>query len=166
MYILGIDPGLTGAVTVLDSNGEFVRVYDTPTVEATYGTNKGKKKRSEFDTPEMRRFLLDYGNDGSICIIEKVGAMRGQGVTGMFRFGYGYGLWIGLLSGVGIPLVEVSPIRWKKAFNLIKANKDKSVEKALKIFPDMKEVLFLKKHHNRADSALLAKYCYDTEVHN
>lgn len=42
---IGIDPGLSGAMAVLDSTGALLAVYDTPTL--TLSTSRGTKQ--EYD---------------------------------------------------------------------------------------------------------------------
>ena len=77
--IIGIDPGLSGAIAWVSEDGHLIRVADMPTVEVN-----GKKKVS----PQMLVSMLEEHDDLiRLAAIEEVGAMPGQGVTSMFNFG-------------------------------------------------------------------------------
>ena len=91
--------------------------------------------------------------------IERAQAMPKQGVTSMFNYGKGFGLWLGLLIGIGIPYTLVSPIRWKKVM-LPDMAKDKgaSLLRAKQLFPQCSAQLQLVKDHNKAEALLIAAY--------
>ncbi len=91
--------------------------------------------------------------------IERAQAMPKQGVTSMFNYGKGFGLWLGLLIGIGLPYTLVSPRRWKAAM-LSDMPKDKgaSILRAKQLFPQCASQLQLVKHHNRAEAPLIAAY--------
>lgn len=92
--------------------------------------------------------------------IEKVGAMPKQGVTSVFTFGYGFGVWIGVLAALEIPYQLVTPQSWKKLLMSGEPKeKDASRIVARRMWPDQtEESLSRKKDHGRADAALLAEY--------
>lgn len=130
---------------------------------------KSGRKR-EYDVMNMQEVLLDAGE----CFLEETGdsnfarlhvtieraqAMPGQGITGMFNYGYGFGLWVGLLVGIGFSYTLVRPQRWKKVM-LADMAKDKgaSVLRAKQLFPNVAEQLKLVKDHNKAEALLLAEY--------
>lgn len=105
----GIDPGKTGAIAWISPDGT-AHARATPILTFPNG-------KWDFDREEMRDILSML--EGSFVAIEKVSSapMRGrrQGAVGMFGFGRGFGLWLGMLSAMSIPFVEVNPRRWKKA---------------------------------------------------
>lgn len=106
-YFLGIDPGITGAICFLDSEGALIWTYRTPVIS-------GKKK--EYDIHAMRDLIQkadEHSRGHILCGIEKVGTLPSDGRVGAFRFGVGYGLWLGLLSGLSIPFHEIPPQRWQ-----------------------------------------------------
>jgi len=154
----GIDPGITGAIARVfftDEGKPFVRVWDMPTVLV------GKKKvispylcAEILDMKEWSPFQLIRG---SSVLIERVGAMPGQGVTSMFRFGEAYGIIKGVLGGLRLPVELVSPAVWKRAMKVQKG-KESSRLRALELFPEQTELFKLKKDHGRADAALIALY--------
>jgi crossover junction endodeoxyribonuclease RuvC len=118
MIIAGIDPGLSGAVALLDGGtGTVVDIFDMPTLELKRG---GKTKR-EID-PHALAAALGRDRIGH-AFIEAVGAMPGQGVASMFAFGKAFGIAIGVVSTLGIPSTLVAPMTWKKAMK-VPAGKD------------------------------------------
>lgn len=144
---IGIDPGISGAIASISPSGiEFV---DCPTIKQ----NGKNRPNSTLMASELRRLAVP----DSIAIIEIVHAMPGQGVSSMFSFGMGYGIWLGLLSGLDIPFEMITPQTWKKHFNL-SGDKEASRMKALQLFPTEAHELKLKKHHGRAEALLLAEY--------
>jgi hypothetical protein len=145
MIFIGIDPGKTGALGVIWGypNGKFgLWVYD-------------------FDPDKFVTDLRAFTVQKPFCVLEKVGAMPGQGVTSMFNFGKNAGMWIGVLKSFGIPYEEIAPQKWQKEiFDSARGGdpKDRSRAMALKLFPDLGPQLQRKKDHNRADAILMAEY--------
>ena len=150
--VMGIDPGLDGAVAWILPDQVEVRV--TPTIAA------GKAGRREFDTTGMFELLTRYPID--LAVIEAVGPMPKQGVTSTFRFGVGYGLWLGLLAALKIPHVAVTPQLWKKVV-LAGTAKDKAaaVQFASRRFPHVSLLPSSRSkvpHDGLADALALAEY--------
>lgn len=152
---IGIDPGLTGAVAVIRGDGLFLAVHDTPVLEVV----KNKKTRHDPDRVAMANLLaaIEHQYSPVFAAIEKVNAMPEQGVTSVFSFGMGYGIWLGILASFGIPTDLVHPTRWKKTLmDGMGKEKDASRQRAKELFPAAD--LTLKKHHGRADALLIAEY--------
>jgi crossover junction endodeoxyribonuclease RuvC len=104
MKVGGIDPGLSGALALIaDSEVKFFDKY----IYKIGG-------KSEYDIPVMRSLLVSERPD--IVYIERAQAMPKQGVVSMFKIGYGFGLWIGLLSALEIPYEIVRPQIWQNTF--------------------------------------------------
>lgn len=155
MIVIGVDPGLTGGLAVID-DGQLVAVYDMPVKAITY---KGKT-RKEVDGAELNRLFNLYVP--AYIFIEKVSAMPGQGVTSMFRFGQSLGVIQGAADAFwSTTSVElVSPQKWKKNFKLIGTKKDAAREKCIEIFNSKKNWFKLKKSSGKADATLLGLYGY------
>ena len=102
-------------------------------------------------------------SDVTHVFLEKVSAMPGQGVTGMFRFGQNLGQWQGLLAGLELPYTMVTPQAWKKHMGLIKADKGRSIELARTFWPQHAETTFKYKlaDEGRAEASLIAKYGWE-----
>ena len=56
MYIVGVDPGLAGAIAVLDAHGTLAARADTPTL--TLQVQRGM--RQVYDVPGMAALLRPY----------------------------------------------------------------------------------------------------------
>ena len=147
--ILSIDPGLNGAWAVLGHGGEYLDMGELP---------RFQKLVSAVELGSIFRM-----HQPESCVIEKVGAMPGQGVTSVFTFGCAYGVAIGVAGGSDTPLAFVSPARWKAHFRLTGKPKDASRELAIRLYPGLARSLNLKRHHNRADALLLARFALDME---
>lgn len=118
MAWLGIDPGMDGAVALIQPNGE-VRFWDTPVLEVktTEKTSEGKPKtRRLYDVASMSAIISSaniVGQGGILgCVLEKVHAMPEQGVSSSFSFGMGFGMWQGILAAKEIGFELVDPRRW------------------------------------------------------
>ena len=73
--ILGIDPGLTGALQLFWRDGQWT-LLDMPVVS--------NGKRNELNGPEICRWLREHAPHHAF--LEFASARPGQGVTSMFRF--------------------------------------------------------------------------------
>jgi crossover junction endodeoxyribonuclease RuvC len=151
MMILGIDPGLSGALAFFDTESEVLVIIDMPTVEMT---RNGKNKR------EVSAALIAdavAGKGIKQAYIERVSAMPGQGVSSMFSFGRSVGVVEGVLAAYEIPTTFITPQAWMKAMG-IRAGKDGSRERAMQLFPRYADLFARKKDDGRSDAALIAKY--------
>jgi len=176
LYI-GIDPGLSGAMAVINEKGKIVSIVDAPTIK----TKTGKKNRTLLVDTEMVDFLESWndttGNSDSIKMvtIENVHAMPGQGVTSMFSMGHGFGLWLGIIAALRIPVTRVEPIRWKKEMGIAgKSDKGASVVRALQLYPSCRELTRDYRRggdtlqtllHGRADALLIAEWGRTQALH-
>jgi hypothetical protein len=147
--LVGIDPGLTGAVAVLQCDGT-VEVYDTPTL--TISTTRGRKQ--EYDIPGMVQLLRPYVGSQVHLIVETSQAMPGQGVRSTWTTGYGYGLWLGVIVSLSLPFTSVRPGDWKRTLGLGGKDKEAARLRAQQLFPGAD--LRRKRDHNRAEALLLA----------
>ena len=152
-FIIGIDPGASGAIAILEKNGKLVHVFDMPSVEVMVG---GKAKRRV--CPEMLAAELKmYADQGATACIEQVGAMPGQGVSSMFAFGESFGLAKGVLAGLSIATSTVTPGKWKKAIG-VNASKDGSRLKAAQLWPLSAGEFKRVKDDGRAEACLIAEW--------
>ena len=152
MAIIGIDPGLTGALAVI--NGELAYILDTPS-----GKVNGKTAYFEAEMGDLLDGIVDANRSDFHVFIERQQAMKGQGVSSTFRTGYGYGLWRGLIAGLNLQLTEVSPASWKKAVGLpTGSDKNASRKRAQELFPQLTRDLARVKDHGRADALLIAEH--------
>lgn len=154
MNYVGIDPGLTGAVGLVEDTGG-ANVWDLPTV----ASGKGVVKR-ELDPDTLLPLLKRIRAD--LAVLERTSAMPGQGVASMFSMGTTRGIILCALAAAGTPRREVAPATWKRHFNLIGAEKDMSRRLAIQRFPALAAQLARVKDHNRAEALLLALWLKET----
>lgn len=146
--IIGIDPGNTGAIAIMDADGRLHEVHDMPLMA------NGKKQ--QLNASEIRKIIDIYDPIGTEVVIEKVSAMPGQGTASMFNFGMGFGVLQGVSMGLGFATHLVTPQAWKKHFTLIGKDKDNARTLAQQLYPDAS--LGRKKDIGRADAILIARF--------
>lgn len=155
MIVIGIDPGVRGAVVVL-KGGDIESVEDCPFV--TVRVNG--KNRTRCDAAGMADLLRPFvgGDEKPHVFLEQVNAHPKQGVTSMFTFGTAYGMWLGILAAMRVPFTLVTPVAWKKATMAGMAKeKDASRVRAAQLYPDISGQLG-PKTAGRADALLIAEY--------
>lgn len=139
--IIGIDPGLSGAVATIKPSGS-IELHDCPIL--TVG------KKSAYNPVGMAMLLRKYQESHLALLVglEKVHSMPEQGVSSTFIFGEGFGIWLGILAAFNIPHELVTPQAWKKSMmdGQVK-DKDASRLVAMRLFPEAGNQLQLKKHH-------------------
>ena len=139
--ILGIDVGASGSLCSLDNS-------ETTFVDYTY-----KGLRGYIDYIESIKNI-------SLCVVEEVHSMPGQGVKSMFSFGQRFGEIQGILQAFKVPYILIKPTVWKKFLNIpAKSDKHKSAEIIQNIFP--KAILHTERGRlldGRSDALCLAHY--------
>lgn len=148
MLTLGIDPGLTGALALLDPDGQPELVADLPVIR--------DRSLSWIDGGALQSTLLEALR-GRPCraVVERVSAMPRQGIASAFNFGAGLGSILATLQTLRLPLELVTPAQWKAAMGLGR-DKRASLDKARLLFPTAD--LSLAKHDGRAEALLLAYF--------
>jgi len=144
MIYIGIDPGASGGIACIWESGQ---------------AECWKMPETERDVREVLWQFNGFNLIGSsvepdsFAVIEQVGPMPGNGVTGMFKFGMNYGFLRGLLVALNIPFDEARPQKWQKAMGcLSKGDKNVTKAKAQQLHPELKIT------HATADAILLAEY--------
>ena len=99
MKTLGIDPGLSGGIALLDSQ-EGPQVWRMPATETDL-------------------WDIIVGAHADAAWIEKVSSSPQMGVTSAFTFGRGYGSLLMALTACGVPFTEVLPRKWQAAVGLV-----------------------------------------------
>jgi len=148
-FYLGIDPGITGGIAVVSDK--------TAGVKREYA----EAHRYPGDISLAVDLLRDIhlGNTRiTLAAIEQVHSMPKQGVASSFKFGMGFGAWLGALSALQIPYVLVTPRKWQKA--MLDAGtgetKERSLSMARRLYPDVE--LKYKKDNGMADALHLARW--------
>lgn len=141
---IGIDPGQSGAMAVID--GEYASAV-TFSESAYLNTLRGLDARRAIGC-------------SMFAIVEHVGPMPKQGVTSTFKFGQNFGWIQGMLYAMNIPFELVRPQKWKKMFSCT-SDKNTSISVAQRLFPNVP--LFAtprcrKPHDGMAEALLMAEY--------
>ena len=159
MKIIGIDPGLSGAIAILENN-KVLNIFEMPVM------SEGKKNKRQLNSAQLVKLLKDNisKNEEVSVIVEQVNAMPGQGVTSMFNFGQTFGAIKGICAALSLPIFFVRPSKWKKHFELINASKDSSRTKAIEMYPLLSNDLSKKKDVNKSDAILIERYYSETRL--
>ena len=157
MIIIGIDPGLSGAIAVLE-NHIVKKIFDMPVM------SEGKKNKRQLNSAQLVNLIKKNikPNEEIAVIVEQVNAMPGQGVTSMFNFGQTFGAIKGIAAALKLPIFFVRPSKWKKHFELINSSKDSSRTKAIEMYPSLSNQLSKKKDVNKSDAILIARFYSET----
>lgn len=147
--ILAVDPGASGALAFLDLAAGKLEILDMPTVEV----KRGAKNKTEI-SPQMLAALI-RGRNPTVAVLERVGAMPGQGTASMYQFGRGVGMIEGVLAALQVPTEYVTPQAWQKAVGA-RDGKDGNRQRAAELFPAYAGLFARKKDDGRADAALMA----------
>jgi crossover junction endodeoxyribonuclease RuvC len=151
--VLGIDPGLNGALAWYWPETNEMVIHDIPTLTITVG----KSKKRVLDLIGLARSLDDPGRVPTQAFLEDVHSMPQQGITSAFSFGFMAGALRQALADRLFPYQLVQPAVWKRRFNLTR-DKDLSRLRASELLPEHAYLWPLKKHDGRAEAALLAVY--------
>lgn len=132
--IIGIDPGVTGAICVID--GDTVTLHKMPE-----------------DVTEIRGMFPCLFTK-HLVMLEKVHSSPQQGVSTAFKFGRVYGQIEGICTGLCMDIDYVTPLTWQRGVGIVTARDKKvSLDRAKVLFPDLQGLT-----QKTADAALIAYY--------
>ena len=157
MKVIGIDPGLSGAIAVLEEK-RVLGIFDMPVMA------EGKKNKRQLNSAQLVNVIkanINQNEEISV-VVEQVNAMPGQGVTSMFNFGQTFGAIKGVCAALKLPIYFVRPSKWKKHFELINSSKDSSRTKVIEMYPTLSDQLSKKKDVNKSDAILIARFYSET----
>ena len=157
MKVIGIDPGLSGAIAILENN-KVLGIFDMPVM------SEGKKNKRQLNSAQLVNIIKEniMKDEEITVVVEQVNAMPGQGVTSMFNFGQTFGAIKGVCAALNLPIFFVRPSKWKRHFELINSSKDSSRTKVIEMYPSLSNQLTKKKDVNKSDAILIAKFYIDT----
>lgn len=152
-YILGIDPGLSGALALYDPVKPHIAVMDMPTLEIS---SNGKKRRV-IDLYQLAQFFDMWSGQIIKAFIEDPRSMPNDGAVQAFKFGFCCGVAQSMVAANFIPMALINPRVWKTAMKL-SSDKDASRLVASQMFPQFSGNWNLKKHDGRAEAVLIGVY--------
>lgn len=143
--VLGIDPGLTGALAWLRWDGTLVAVADMPALAGEVSA------QGLADDDRLRLEMV------KVAVLEWPGLMPKNGAKAARSVGMSLATVSTFLTVRGIPTHRVTPGVWKRALNL-NADKGRSIALALRLWPDHAADFKRVRDHGRAEAALLAHW--------
>ena len=149
MSVLGIDIGATGAIALLEDNGQLVDVWDMPTLA------DGPKNRRTVNAPLLAEII--YKSHAGRAYVERVGPRPLEGAVGAFAFGDAKGVVRGCLAAAAIPSVFIQPAQWKRIVGIPpgKDMKDMARSIAINKWPGSASHFGRKMDDGRAEAALI-----------
>ena len=157
MRVMGIDPGINGAIAFLDTRQEQAEVFDMPTFEVSKVGAKNRRRRLDYNNAlQLFRKAQMFAFD--LIIIENVHAVQGDGAVGSFTFGEIKGALLGMAYMTGCPIETPQPASWKRDMKLTK-DKDLSIQLADRSLPAFRHLWRGPAggyKHDRAEAVLLA----------
>jgi hypothetical protein len=144
MRYLGIDPGVSGGIAAVDSQGHLCYAEAMP----------------ENPRAIVRAIDRAIGMHAPRCVLEHVWSSPGWGHAGAFTFGRNFGSLEGVLAAAGVTYDLVVPRTWQPAMGVIippgtNSTDRKNIGKARaqELFPGVVCT------HTISDALLLAEYC-------
>lgn len=160
-YILGIDPGLSGALAVVEiTTQHLVEIKSMPVSVVN--------KQNRLNGADLAAWLNRVHEDGlnfsvHFAYIEDVHSRPRQ--AGQFQFGLNTGILHGMLYANFIPFATVSPMKWKAHYGIRRTGDETKADKksearelAMQLWPDMAHEFKRVKDDGAAEAALIALY--------
>ena len=153
MIAVGIDPGKSGGLVKIHSKNYECSMHKCP--DTTQGMSSLLKNAKDSAFKDNLPILV---------AIEKVHAFPTDARSSAFKFGMNYGMWLGIIGSLNIPLVKVTPQMWMKSYaplpKIKQERKKKIKEIATEIFEDIynneKRITYA-----ISDAALIALWCLE-----
>ncbi len=149
MIVVGIDPGLSGALAFFGVGTGVVETIDMPTLAL------GKTAKRRIDEHQLQNIF--WQRHAGHAFVELVALRPGESGTSALTIGIGFGIIRGVLAAVGVPFTIVTSKKWKAALG-VTGDKDNSRSRASQLLPQASGQWPLKKHDGRAEAAMIALY--------
>lgn len=142
MRIIGIDPGINGALAMYD-HGTLQEVVDMPCLA---GQVDGGALADLFARKQPQ-----------MIAVERMQPMPRNGSIASFSLGVNYGVILGVAAAGAHPFITMRPSEWKRRMGLLKKPKEASRRLAIELWPNHANQFRLVKHDGRAEAALIAR---------
>lgn len=142
--VIGIDPGLSGAMAVLPMSSRMQELQAVP-MPVSGDKQKGKTKRKLLHGSILRRLNLWRDQyDIRLVVIEDVHAFKGQGVVSSFTFGEVFGALQACVVATDLPYSLVTPQAWKAQILAgTKKDKEAAIQHVVRLYPSDWERLLM-----------------------
>lgn len=155
--ILGVDPGLSGGWSLIDTSGKLLDAGGFP----THSVKKSGKASTQLDGRTLADAVQKL--EATHAFVEVVSSRPRQ--AGQFQFGVNTGVIHGILHAHRIPFELVAPASWKGLFSIKRGEdetkRDKKTEArqlAAKLFPAHAHLFSRVKDDGPAEATLIALY--------
>jgi len=157
--ILGIDPGKSGALALLDESGDLLEVVDMPALPESNG-------RTATSAPLLAGILAR--TQARVAFCEFVGARPTDAKVAAFAFGRARGVIEGCAGALGLPMVFLTPPTWERLADIPPGaeNKDLARTRAIARWPARADLFARKCDIDRAEACLIALAGLRREVRN
>jgi crossover junction endodeoxyribonuclease RuvC len=145
---LGIDPGLSGALAIVEMINGILTLVDTIDMPST-----GSGAKARVDIIAAAEWIAKHAP--SMAYVERAQAFPGQGASSGFSYGRAVGSIETVIALCQIPMTLVEASVWKRRLHLPGKDKEAARQRALQLFPAQHALLARKKDHGRADAALI-----------
>ena len=159
MIVLGIDPGMSGAMALVCSRRGLLDVRRVPVVRDP-AAGEGARSVNMLDVGKVRATLGDWWREHDLAresvlgVMERIQPFGKGGASTMMSMGRASGVLEACAWHVCQRVEMVRPQRWKKLYAL-GAEKSKSVETARTLYP---EQVPPKLAHDLAEAILIARW--------
>jgi len=159
MTVIGVDPGVHGAIALMSGDGRLLAVADMPTVSVRIG----KTQRDRINGAALAQTLRDWSP--AHAAVERIAPRPTDTPMTAGYLCFAAGIVEGVISALGIPMTLAGTGDWRKAAGIklspdmdYKSRKEASRLRALQLFP-MQAAMFARKlDSDRAESALIAHW--------
>lgn len=157
MIVIGCDPGLTGAVTSLDHHGHLRASLDLPTCPIETAGPNSKVKR-KIDARALRDVLrqLVPADEKAMFVLEDMQLLGGSSIQTMGALAHTRGVIEAVALLCDLDVRYVRPQAWKRFYGL-GSDKKAALTLARQFWSGWTEFA-RQKDHNRAESALIARW--------
>lgn len=165
MLIIGIDPGLTGAIAVIDDAFKAIAVHDLPVMQIPEAGPSATIKK-EIDVRALYTLVRSIVADEDVLAVmehtSSIGAAQGE--QAKLSLAASKASVMAVLRLQGIDVRRVPPVTWKRHFGIKEPlegsgkpdGKKQALLHARRLFGH--EFVPLAKHHNRAEAMLIAAF--------
>lgn len=155
MYYVGIDPGLSGGITILNKEQHIIKKYVMPVI---------KNKKTEYDIQSIVDIFKNLKLQEELRVfLEKAHVRPISGKRACFMNGFGFGLFQGILEGLKISYELITPQKWMKELEIVSTEQKGSIKWCHRKYPNeqwTKSEHSKNPHDGLTDSACIAFYCW------
>ena len=151
MIVIGIDPGKSGGLVEIHSKNKKCSLHKCPSTTQEMASLLRTAKHSAF-----------VDNLPILVAIEKVHAFPTDARSAAFKFGMNYGMWLGIIGALSVPVIEIAPQTWMKSYAPLPKEKQERKREIKKIATEILSEVYSNEDritYAVSDAALIALWC-------